>query len=762
MTAPVVNIQLGNDQLSLDELEAIFPGRSASRKAAVEAITPPTPFAGVETKLTGSEQERVSQRGEELNQFLAAQQGKKESRARGATLGKEEAVTAAVLIGSTVLAPFAGPIIGGGSLLAKAAATALTLGPKATKVAGVVGGVTASAGAQGTLAFNTELLTRLIAGEDLEEALPKAGATGAFFAGADVAGPVVAKTVGKIYGGVRGAMRFGRSKMRSVRGKEPLPQGKRITSTVAPFVDMLEPETRDVIRTLKEVGGTPRPGQFVQHELITATENILETSLTSARGRGEIKRENIELLFAGIRDIVNILPRLGRQKVGELLQSITTGRLSRIKGIAQGHYRTGDKLAGGKMKTVSQEIVEEVPVLGANGEAIVSSSGTPLTRTVSRTVEHQVPEFGGDLLETQKLAVKLLKQLKGGLGNNPRMERQLQGLIDRPRTATIADMQQMRSELFEQSQQFVVGAGDVVKADKGMAKALTIPLTRAMNSAINKAPAEAKAAYQAGRKLWKEEIRGELTSAYISKLANNQADDVLDAIIANGSPAEIKMIRDIVMKEDPKAWEAIQGAYISRMFWKHGERRVFGGTENIVSVNGKALVDDITKQAGFDGEVLRALFPGDFSRGGRVLANFKRYAQTIASETRGLPPGSPGAIWIQLGQAGAVGGVIGGTTLYISGNLPAGSAAFTVGSAAAFLFTPNMIGRMFKNPEIINWLITGAKHSPGTVPAIRASIAILGLLIKNSIFSDEDSERAVNLIQSKTEELEALKRGGRQ
>ena len=132
------------------------------------------------------------------------------------------------------------------------------------------------------------------------------------------------------------------------------------------------------------------------------------------------------------------------------------------------------------------------------------------------------------------------------------------------------------------------------------------------------------------------------------------------------------------------------------------------------------------------------------------------WSEDFIFEQRPISGESMGAMFIQLGQAGAVVAGVGSIGLAIRGDLDPRTAAGTTALAIVYLVAPNALGRAFRNPEIIKWLTIGAEHSPGTVPAIKASLAAIGLLLKNKIFAPEDEERAVAQAQSLSKKLKDL------
>jgi hypothetical protein len=487
---------------------------------------------------------------------------------------------------------------------------------------------------------------------------------------------------------------------------------------------------------------------------------MLDRAFTSMEKQRRTQARNLELLHVGLKDVVDEMPQLGYSDMRKLLQGIVTGRLTRLKGVSGGWINAGDRIAGTKMKLVPREVTEEVVSLGVDGRPILNANGTPMTQTVTRTVEDMVPEFGADIGPMQELAKKELALLKSGGGVNPSMEKQLQRYIDKPRIQTISAAAQMRSELFAQSKQFTIGENVIMTQDKAIAKKLTDPLTKAMNKAMDEAPADARAFYQQGRKLWKEEVRGDLTSAYITKLANTQSDTFLEAMMFSKDPAHTIMLRDIVMKENPQAWQAVQGSFLRNLLWKHSTMRSIG--DNIVGTELKAsaVIKDLGRIAGEDGAGLRALFPDRSSKAGNVFTGFKRYVQAIESQQR-LGASGSGAMFMQLKQAGAVstvaGAVAGGLGLGF-GSSPQGAgtvgASTALGVGALFLLAPIAAGRAWSNPQIVQWLTVGAKNAPGTVKGMKASIAAIGLFLKEDLFaSPEESEAAAQYAVEISREL---------
>jgi hypothetical protein len=252
--------------------------------------------------------------------------------------------------------------------------------------------------------------------------------------------------------------------------------------------------------------------------------------------------------------------------------------------------------------------------------------------------------------------------------------------------------------------------------------------------------------------MWKEEVRGDLTSAYITKLANTQSDTFLESMLFSKDPSNTIMLRDIVMKESPEAWEAVQGSFMKHLMWKNSTVKSIGDDLVATEVKAKGILKDLARIEGKDKAGLAAIFPDRSSKGGTVFAGFRRYVQAMETQQRMSAAGS-GAMFMQLKQAGAISAMAGagaaaggasigfGATAGASTGIGLGAAAAT---GATFLVAPWALGRIWSNPAAVQWLTVGLKNAPGTVKGTKASISMIGLMLKEKFFaSPEESEAAL-------------------
>ena len=265
-------VDVTRPQLPISVMEDIFPSQTEAR--AIERSAFPAPPGAPLTNLGDTLTEKTKAADLEFENFARTEGALKSDRANrppGALETSEGLVAAASLAGAAAAAPFVGPL------------------PVVQRMAamGLSGGI-------------PELMVRLTEGESFGEALPKAATTTAFFAGAEGAGAGLAKVGGFAFRGMMDLGRKARAGVRRLRGKDPLPETPRIESTSAPFQNFMEIEAQEVSETILGLGGSPKPAQLVQHNLIDSTQKVLEKSAASRTGTSSMMS----------LDTVFILPRI--------------------------------------------------------------------------------------------------------------------------------------------------------------------------------------------------------------------------------------------------------------------------------------------------------------------------------------------------------------------------------------------------------------------------------------------------------------------
>jgi polyhydroxyalkanoate synthesis regulator phasin len=103
----------------------------------------------------------------------------------------------------------------------------------------------------------------------------------------------------------------------------------------------------------------------------------------------------------------------------------------------------------------------------------------------------------------------------------------------------------------------------------------------------------------------------------------------------------------------------------------------------------------------------------------------------------------PGAIFIQLGQAGAAFGLF-------SGVLTAPS--------AAMLFGPAVVGKLFTNPKFIKFIKRGFQLDPGSPEAYTNAAQLIGAMISNNLISRDEGEDYLEDLKSSMPKNEEIRK----
>jgi len=592
-------------------------------------------------------------------------------------------------------------------------------------------------------------------GEETGKAAGEAALTGALMGGAEAVAPLVGLTVGGGVRGIRGLARASRQGIRRVRGVQPLPEIPRIEKMSAPFAkDFLEEGAEEALEDAVSVGALPPPGQLVEHNLVDTGQGVAEAAIIGGQGIREQRRQSVKRVAAGLDDFVAKLPQMPRQAVADLIDDLATGRLKRIKGIAQGKYRAIHKYA--KKQVVKKDVkVGEKQV----DTGILDSSGKPITRTEA-VLEKQIVEGGVDIRPLKKWYARQLKESgkgkEGGLGN-AKIKKIHDRIMEKPDVVTLPQAQRIRSDLYEEADMMNPEKLRVVGQAKRAATRGRALASKAMQDAKKHYPAEIRTMIDEAEALWRDEVRGELTSKALTQILRKQPEDMLDAIIRTGKPSTIRMVRDIVMKENPGVWERVQGSFLARVVHSSvGEIRISKG-ETLTAADGKRILKTLQGFGKEDRAALDAMFPGESKK---ILAGFERWASALQLMQK--PPGGKGvpAIFFNMGQASAFGLLFASAGAAVTdGGWPAagaGAAGAATGAVVGFLVPALVVARMFRNPEIVKWLTIGAKNVPYGRPAGKATVAVLGLMLRDGILEGEQAERAIDYINETSEAMKGL------
>ena len=126
----------------------------------------------------------------------------------------------------------------------------------------------------------------------------------------------------------------------------------------------------------------------------------------------------------------------------------------------------------------------------------------------------------------------------------------------------------------------------------------------------------------------------------------------------------------------------------------------------------------------------------------REVRQFENLLEALSiSQKKAVGAGIPGSVFIQLGQAGALMGLMSGI--------------FTVPSAT-FVFGPSIVGRLFTDPKFIKFIKKGFTLKPGSEAAYRNASQLIGAMISNEMIDrDEGEDYLVELREYIQEDLQS-------
>lgn len=214
----------------------------------------------------------------------------------------------------------------------------------------------------------------------------------------------------------------------------------------------------------------------------------------------------------------------------------------------------------------------------------------------------------------------------------------------------------------------------------------------------------------------------------VKSLVNTEPQKVADILF---KPNSIEGIRTARISMGPKAFQQVKGAFVSNLFKPDDP-------------NGLAGAQILKRISKFDNPTLREIFnkPSE-------LKDMMNLANTIKLIQGGQGKHIPGGVAIQLTQPGALIQLAGATT---------GVAGFPK-TAAAIVFGPVAIGRIFTHPLGIKWFTEGLKLPKGSQAATRITtnmLSVLGRDMSDVKLLDENESALIKIRSKKLSEVQDI------
>ena len=447
------------------------------------------------------------------------------------------------------------------------------------------------------------------------------------------------------------------------------------------------------------------PGIGSENRLIDILENITEKSFV-AGGRIISTRKKAErLITAELEDFVgDFSNKATRTNAGDLALSAVQNSLDYFRATAKSKYAKVDQLA-------REQILSR-----ATGQVVATR---PITVNLRSTIDEakKLIEDTKVFREIELDAQKVLRII-AKLDNDPNV------------TFDVANGLRSRFLAITRSNKDLVKGQSERYAAK-LVKDISKNLDETVDAIDATASPGLRAAYDSAQRFYRLGVT-KYNNKILRNLAEKAPEEVYTTLIKPRRPGTVKALMNAIkgtkdVKKKEELLNTIKGTLIGD---------VVGNSVRLK--NGKVDANYILKEfQKYGDEVLveSGLFA---AREVRQLENLLTALK--AAQKKSVGEGIPGAIFIQLGQAGALMGLLSGI--------------FTVPSAA-IVFGPSVIGRLFTNPKTVEFIKKGFNLKPGSEAAYRNASQLIGAMISNEMIDrDEGEDYLEELRESIQEDLQ--------
>ncbi len=332
--------------------------------------------------------------------------------------------------------------------------------------------------------------------------------------------------------------------------------------------------------------------------------------------------------------------------------------------------------------------------------------------TVERVIDGRkvrVP-ISVDVTKSKRLANELLKETAPTKRIAPGARDVLLTVKELDDTVSFSVANNVRSELLGVSRSFT----DMVKGKAAFnAGKMVKSITNDIDDTIDAVPTNLRQLYDEAQTFYKQGV-DKYNERIIRNLTEKAPEEVYQALIKPNRPTTITVLMDILKgTKDKEIREELIDSIKGTMI---------GDIVNKSELNRRKIdAAFVRKEFGKYGPgVLNQIFsPREIRRLDNLLEGL-----TVA-QTKKVGEGIPGAIFIQLTQAGMAFGLL-------QGNLTT--------EAGLVLLGPIGIARMLTNPRIVGLLRKGFQLNPGSKKAYTNAAQIIGAMVSNNIISKDEAD----------------------
>lgn len=453
--------------------------------------------------------------------------------------------------------------------------------------------------------------------------------------------------------------------------------------------------------------GMITPGIGSENRFIDVAENVAEKSLIGG-GRILQSRRGAELLST--KSVDDFLEQYGkdlsREDYGSLITRAIENNLDAFKAQSNKLYQKVNELT----KPVYKKTIQEV---GKKPTGVVDNLGNPVYKTETKTV-NEIVEGGVDITSSKQIARKLIAEAKPVAKLQVPALRVANSILDNADKVDFATANTIRSTLLgiNRSSTELVG-GQAQRYAANIANELTKNIDQANVSPV------ARDAYNKAQSFYKNNVK-KYNDRLIKRLIDKDSEIVYKTLVAPGRPSTVnrlsKIIKDTKDVDDKIALQSKLKGTLLQDIAKISEKKG--------KLDGATLLKEFNK---FGDDVLEKIFSK------QEISTIRSLFKSLeTSQKKAVGEGIPGAIFIQLSQAGAVLGLLTGTF---------------AAQSAAILLAPIAIARAFTNPKIVGFLKKGFNLKPDSDAAIKNFTRLISYMASVNIISDDDADDVIESLK---------------
>lgn len=431
----------------------------------------------------------------------------------------------------------------------------------------------------------------------------------------------------------------------------------------------LDEETAEAIKL-----GQLTPGLISQNRYVDILENITMKSLFGANPLIKARKGAETLSTKFVDDFIDNYGDVTRNDYGKLLQSTISNNLDEFRTLSKSKYADVSAKAG-NVRVNIKNVVDEAKKLLEEAKPTKKLQGDALK------VVNTVLDQGGDFVSF-KVANDLRSKF---LGITRAVQEPIKG----------------------QSERYAANLAD--KLTKAIDDMNTAPLSAEARIAYN----DAQSFYKEGAEAFKDKL--------VKSLLKNRPDEIYKNLIKPERPGLIDAVSKVITRtKNPKEKELLRQNLQGTL--------LFDLKSQSIKQYGKLNADHMLKNFNkFGDSVLNKIFkPQELKQARSLLESLKLAQRKTVGEN------IPGAVFIQLTQAGAVFGLFSGVL---------------TGPSAALLLGPTVIAKLFTNPKVVNLLRQGFGLKPGDPKYYRWGSRLINAMITEQIIEEDEGEEFLREFQ---------------